>query len=982
MSLIYEKTITAGVETARTLFTGDLIFNEHTGQIISTASGSGGGFSKIGFWNASTNTPTLSDGSGTENGEYYVVSVAGTTSLDGEDDWSPLDWVVFNGTTWEKIDNSETPTTSLPISSLTAATATNSINNLNLAQTWNWNTSTTETGLTLTGNALQSGEILTLSTSSTALTNGNCFRMVSTGAATGASGNLVSVVNTSATSTVGLFRVTTNSTTPGHSSGSFVHFDYTGNHTLRGFQIDDVTTAGTVMKINADSLVGGVGFNVSSTNASRTGNLVQLDSSATAGVILQVNTPAAMSGSGVVIAGTTNTGKLLSVTSTTGGAYTDGCVKFTFSGSHTGTGFVISDGHATGTAMSITTSNANAGNGLAISGGSTQTGNLLSVTSTSAGAFTSGGVRFNFSGAHTGNAVQIDSSATTLGTLLDMNATALTSGTVLDASAGTALTGKLINLTMSSISGQAIQITNTGFYSNTNGMIGITDTGATSGRLFYATTSSMSTGQVMRLENTSTLFSGSVLRLASDVANTGNVLNITNSGSGTTATIVNAGTATVLNLSTTSTGTVLNLSTTSTGAVMLAAGSAGIILSPYGVAAGNTTPLRFRGLLAGSGTNSVGFKAPDTITSTVTWTLPNADGTTGQVLSTNGSGLLSWATVAAGSSSLSGLTAATATNTIDNLNFTQTWNWSTADTESLLNINANALTSGDVLSISTSSAISTSSSALLSLVSSNAAALGQLINVSSVSTGTVANGIVRFGLSGDHAGIGVYISSNSTAGTPLRIDANAQLTGNAVLINANSLTTGTAFAVASNSADTSTRNLATFTNSSSLATGSAPLKLSQSSTAPIIRVTKPNASVANLFEISDGTDTLNLAIAVQTASNTITIPDRTGTITLDTISINAQTGTTYTLVLTDAGKYVTLSNAAAIALTIPTNASVAFPIGTSIAFEQAGAGVVTVSGAGVTINSNDSLLSSNGQYANFAIIKTGTNIWTLSGNLV
>jgi hypothetical protein len=330
---------------------------------------------------------------------------------------------------------------------------------------------------------------------------------------------------------------------------------------------------------------------------------------------------------------------------------------------------------------------------------------------------------------------------------------------------------------------------------------------------------------------------------------------------------------------------------------------------------------------------------------------------------------------------LSSLAAASATNTIDNLNFTQTWNWSTADTESLLNINANALTSGDVLSISTSSATTTSSSALLNLTSSNAAALGQLLNISSASTGSVSNGIARFNFSGDHAGIGMYLSSSSTAGTPLRIDANSQLTGNAVLLNANTLTTGAAFAVASSSADTSTRNLATFTNSSSLATGSAPLKLSQSSTAPIIRVTKPNASAANLFEISDGTDTLNLAIAVQTASNTITIPDRTGTITLDTISINAQTGTTYTLVLADAGKYVTLSNAAAIALTIPTNASVAFPIGTTIAFEQAGAGVVTVSGAGVTINSNGSLLSSNGQYASFAIIKTATDIWTLSGNL-
>ena len=68
--------------------------------------------------------------------------------------------------------------------------------------------------------------------------------------------------------------------------------------------------------------------------------------------------------------------------------------------------------------------------------------------------------------------------------------------------------------------------------------------------------------------------------------------------------------------------------------------------------------------------------------------------------------------------------------------------------------------------------------------------------------------------------------------------------------------------------------------------------------------------------------------------------------------INAQTGTTYTLVLTDNSKLITLSNAGAITLTIPTNATVAFPIGCQIDLVQLGAGAVTVAGvSGVTINS-------------------------------
>lgn len=59
-----------------------------------------------GSWNASANQPHLQSGQGQKN-SYYIVSVAGSTNLDGTSDWGTKDWVVFNGTTWEKIDNSE-----------------------------------------------------------------------------------------------------------------------------------------------------------------------------------------------------------------------------------------------------------------------------------------------------------------------------------------------------------------------------------------------------------------------------------------------------------------------------------------------------------------------------------------------------------------------------------------------------------------------------------------------------------------------------------------------------------------------------------------------------------------------------------------------------------------------------------------------------------------------------------------------------------
>ena len=61
-----------------------------------------------GTWDASTNTPTLASGTGT-TGEFYIVSVAGTTNLDGITDWQVGDWAIFVEVgatdTWQKIDN-------------------------------------------------------------------------------------------------------------------------------------------------------------------------------------------------------------------------------------------------------------------------------------------------------------------------------------------------------------------------------------------------------------------------------------------------------------------------------------------------------------------------------------------------------------------------------------------------------------------------------------------------------------------------------------------------------------------------------------------------------------------------------------------------------------------------------------------------------------------------------------------------------------
>jgi hypothetical protein len=62
-----------------------------------------------GTWNATTNTPTLTSSVGTK-GYYYVVDVAGNTDLNGITDWKVGDWAIFNGSVWQKVDNTDAVT--------------------------------------------------------------------------------------------------------------------------------------------------------------------------------------------------------------------------------------------------------------------------------------------------------------------------------------------------------------------------------------------------------------------------------------------------------------------------------------------------------------------------------------------------------------------------------------------------------------------------------------------------------------------------------------------------------------------------------------------------------------------------------------------------------------------------------------------------------------------------------------------------------
>lgn len=76
------------------------------GKVQNQINGLIGGSQYQGTWNASTNTPTLASGVGTK-GYYYIVSVAGSTNLDGITDWNLGDWAIYDGTAWQQVDNTD-----------------------------------------------------------------------------------------------------------------------------------------------------------------------------------------------------------------------------------------------------------------------------------------------------------------------------------------------------------------------------------------------------------------------------------------------------------------------------------------------------------------------------------------------------------------------------------------------------------------------------------------------------------------------------------------------------------------------------------------------------------------------------------------------------------------------------------------------------------------------------------------------------------
>lgn len=131
---------------------------------------------------------------------------------------------------------------------------------------------------------------------------------------------------------------------------------------------------------------------------------------------------------------------------------------------------------------------------------------------------------------------------------------------------------------------------------------------------------------------------------------------------------------------------------------------------------------------------------------------------------------------------------------------------------------------------------------------------------------------------------------------------------------------------------------------------------------------------------SSATYGLEWAAPAVTASNTVTLTNKTLTAPIATLATNAQSAS-YTLVLTDQSDIVEMNVASGNNLTVPPNGDVAFPTGTVITILQTGSGQTTlVAGSGVTVNGSPGL-KLRGQWSSATLVKRDTNTWVAIGDL-
>jgi hypothetical protein len=222
-------------------------------------------------------------------------------------------------------------------------------------------------------------------------------------------------------------------------------------------------------------------------------------------------------------------------------------------------------------------------------------------------------------------------------------------------------------------------------------------------------------------------------------------------------------------------------STLNTGSLSTARQN-GLELRPFGSSAANTSEIRFRELEA-SGTDYIGFKAPDSIGNNTVWTLPSQDGTSGAVLSTNGSGTLAWispstgsvTTIATGTGLTGGPITSAGTISLANVGTAGTYTKVTTNTQGQVTSGA-TLTASDIPNLDASKI----NSGTLAVALGGTGALSFTNNGVLVGSGTAP-------LSATVAGTQYQVLRAGAIGTPafgsINLDQSAAVTGLLPLTN-------------------------------------------------------------------------------------------------------------------------------------------------------------------------------------------------------
>ena len=200
-------------------------------KAVSSITNAIGALNYKGTWNASTNTPALASSVGTK-GDYYVVSVAGSTTLDSISNWGVGDWAAYNGSVWQRVEggadgnfvNLSVSSTST-LSGLTASTALALDASKNVVSVTN-----TGTGSNVLANSptLTTPTIAGATLSGTVAGGGNQINNVIIGTSTPLAGNFSTLSATGASTLTGITSVGGIPNSQPTPTGTFINIIGTG----------------------------------------------------------------------------------------------------------------------------------------------------------------------------------------------------------------------------------------------------------------------------------------------------------------------------------------------------------------------------------------------------------------------------------------------------------------------------------------------------------------------------------------------------------------------------------------------------------------------------------------------------------------------------------------------------------------------------------------------------------------------------------